>query len=58
MFDENFLNGSAKELNVFTEHSRGIDQIWVNVVGELVGPSETDDRSTSLRDLAEDDAKV
>jgi hypothetical protein len=58
MFNENFLDGSAKKLNVLTQHGRGLDQIGVNVIGELVGPSETDDRATPLRNLAEDDSKV
>ncbi len=58
MFDKNFLDGSTKEFNVFTEHGRRLDQIGVHVIGELVRPPETDDRSTPLRDLAEDDSKV
>ena len=58
MFYEDFLDGSTKELDVLTEHSLRIDQIGMYVIGELVGPSETDDRATSLRDLTEDDSKV
>ena len=58
MLDENLLDGAAEMFDVFAQLGRNVDKVGVDVIGQRVGAAETDDRTSALRDLAEDDAEV
>ena len=58
MLDENLLDGVSKDLDVSAKSGGHIDKVRVDVVGERVGSAEADDRTSPLRDLAENDPEV